>query len=48
MQVDGNAEDSTLWLAQGREFGDLDTLRVDCYFEEAMFNLLANLEVYTG
>ncbi|WP_193310409.1 hypothetical protein [Halorubrum halophilum] len=48
MQVNGNAEDSILWLAQEREFGDMDTLRVDCYLEEAMFNLLAKLEVDTG
>lgn len=48
MQVDGSADDGTVWVGQGVEFGGVDTLRVDCYSEEATFNLLAELAVYTG
>jgi hypothetical protein len=48
MELDGSADDGTVWVAQGFEFGDVDTLRVDCYSEEATFNLLAELAVYTG
>jgi hypothetical protein len=48
MQLDGSADDGTVWVAQGADFGEVATLRVDCYSEEATFNLLAELAVYTG
>lgn len=48
MRVNGSTDDGTVWVAQGVEFGDVDTLRVDCYSEEATFNILAELAVYTG
>jgi hypothetical protein len=48
MELDGSADDGTVWVAQGVEFSGVDTLRVDCYSEEATFNLLAELAVYTG
>ncbi|MEF8973581.1 MAG: hypothetical protein V5A15_01720 [Haloarcula sp.] len=48
MELDGSADDGTVWVGQGADFGDVDTLRVDCYSEEATFNILAELAVYTG
>ena len=48
MTVDGSADDGTVWVGQGTDFGAVDALRVDCYSEEATFNLLAELAVYTG
>jgi hypothetical protein len=48
MELDGSADDGTIWVAQGADFGSVDRVRVDCYSAEATFNLLAELAVYIG
>lgn len=48
LQVDGSADDGTVWVQQSIDRSAYDTLSVSVYSEEASFNKRAEVAVYAG